>query len=85
MFAFDLSHHQIGDDIEADLLRRNFNALNKRIDGISVPLQGSPGEVSSQKLSDVIAGTSTIQLLDINADLPAIIAILNEMIQAQRR
>ena len=43
MFAFDRSHHQIGDDIEADLLRSSFVALNEHIDGISAPLQGPPG------------------------------------------
>lgn len=55
--------------------------------------QGPPGEVSNQQLNDAInnaiAGTSAntngVQLLDPNADLPTVIAKLNELIQAGRR
>jgi hypothetical protein len=51
--------------------------------------QGMPGEVANQQLSDAIAGTSansnTVQPLDETADQAAIIAKLNELIQALRR
>jgi len=51
--------------------------------------QGPPGEVSSQQLSDAIAGTSAntnaVELLAADADLPTVIAKINEMLTAQRR
>ncbi|MFA5189951.1 MAG: hypothetical protein WC740_04445 [Verrucomicrobiia bacterium] len=48
--------------------------------------QGPPGEVSNQQLNDAInnvsvntsANTNAVQLFDPNADLPTIIAKLNE-------
>jgi len=50
---------------------------------------GAPGEVSAQQLNDSIAGTSansnSVQTLDENADQAAIIAKINELIQALRR
>ena len=51
--------------------------------------QGQPGDVSSQPLTDAIAGTSittnAVDLLEPNADLPTVIAKVNELINALRR
>jgi len=51
--------------------------------------RGDDGEMSNQQLNDAIAGSSAntngVQLLDLNANLPTVIAKLNELIQAQRR
>jgi len=43
MATFDPNHPQNGDEIEADLLRNNFNALNDRISGIPAGPQGEQG------------------------------------------
>jgi hypothetical protein len=51
--------------------------------------QGLQGEVSAADLSFAIGGTSAntnaVQLLDSYADLPTVVAKLNELILAQRR
>jgi len=51
--------------------------------------QGNPGEVSAQQLSDAIATTSAnsnaVDTLAADADQAAIIAKLNELINALRR
>jgi hypothetical protein len=51
--------------------------------------QGQPGEVTAQQLTDAIGGTSAnsnaVQTLDETADQAAIIAKINELIQALRR
>ena len=44
MPTFDPNHPQDGEDVEADLLRNNFNALNDKIEAIPTPQQGPPGE-----------------------------------------
>jgi len=171
MATFDPNHPQNGDEIEADLLRNNFNALNEKIDAIpsgpagpegrhvvnvrdngdgravvemsdgssygpfwvssgppgsngsngadgrsitqvrdngdgtlSVDMsdgstygpfampagpQGPPGEVSAQQLSDAIAGTSAntnaVEWLAADADLPTVVAKINELLTALRR
>jgi hypothetical protein len=43
MPTFNPNEPQNGDDIDADILRDNFNALKGEIDALPAPLQGPPG------------------------------------------